>query len=135
MCSNALLRPSSASVSTPSFSNRTSYFLPEMIASPPKLHILSLVCACVLSCLLPSCCLSVVFNTRSPFLLSGFVWMWSCYVLLQHCLVVKCPVALTLKHILYLTLHNHTFSKINKPPSLGIFLDCISTSELKLKDA
>lgn len=59
-----------ASVSTPSLSNRTSYFLPGMIASLPLLNFLSFPLVCVLSCLLPAPAVSLVVFYTLPTILS-----------------------------------------------------------------
>lgn len=112
---------------------------------PPKLPVLSpRVCAVLPAAC--SCCLSCRFlhTTHDPFgflLLSVFVWTWSCYVLL---LILSCSEMSCCPHSGTRTVsnplpcfhtHTQTPSEINKPPSLGIFLNCVSTSESKLKDA
>lgn len=71
--------------------------------SPPKLPTLAPVC--VLSSLLHSCCLFVVFYTLPTILSVPPLWLCVDVVLflLQFCLFIECPVALFLLHVLYLT--------------------------------
>jgi len=107
-------------------------FPPNFISFP--------LCACC-----PACCTAAVswwcFYTL-PTILSvcPFCLLCVCGLVVfssNVCLVVKCPVAFGLEHALYLTLalFPHTHQEMNKPASLGIFLNCVSTSELKLKHA
>lgn len=91
----------------------------------PPINFLSFLLWCVLSCLLPSCCLSAIFHTLPTILsvptslfLCGcgpvMFYIWFCLVVKKH------PVALILVHVLYLTLalfpHSHTLQ--NKQTSI-----------------
>lgn len=98
----------------PSSTNHIPYFLPCITASCHS--------SCLLTLLLCHCQCS---PQSSLFHLSVCAWMWSHVTSSWYCLTPA----------LYLTLVLFPLSKMNKPPSLGTFVSCFSTSELKLKDA
>lgn len=82
--------------------------------------------SCLLTLLLNGCqCSPPPHPQSSLFHLSVRAWMWSRVPRSRYCRTSA----------LYLTLVLFPRSKMSKPPSLGTFVNCFSTSQLKLKDA